>query len=91
MKEILTCSIWTGLRIKMAIDRESGEFVLFHSRFRLNIQKNKAFLTECDGGTLVSTGYLRGGIWRFKGFDFVRKAEDPYIAAIQILYDILQY
>lgn len=91
MKEILTCSIWTGLKIKMVIDRETGEFVLFHSRFRLNIQGNKASLMECDGGVMILTGYLQGGIWCFEEFDFVREAEDPYIAAIQILYDFMQY
>lgn len=91
MKEILTCDIWTGLKIKMVIDRETGEFVLFNSCFRLSIQKNQASLMEWDGGTMVLTGYLRGGIWCFEEFDFVRKAKDPYIAVIQLLYDILQY
>jgi hypothetical protein len=91
MKEILTCSIWTGLKIKVIIDRETGEFVLYHSRFRLNIQAPKASLVECDSGFTVCNGYLSGDNWRFEEQDLLREAEDPFVAAIQILYDILQY
>lgn len=91
MKEILTCDVWTGLKIKAVIDRETGEFVLFNFRFRLHIQDNKASLMECDGGVLIFTGYWSENIWCFEGTDFVREAQDPFIAVIQILYDVLQY
>ncbi len=91
MKEILTCNIWTGLKIKVVIDRDTGEFVLFNSRFRLNILDNQAFLMECDMGIEIFTGCRRGNVWCFKEFDFAGEDQDPYIAVIQILYDVGQY
>jgi hypothetical protein len=91
MKEILTCEIWTGLKIKVVIDRESGEFVLFNSRFRLDIQDKKAVLVDFDSGNPICTGFLCDDCWFFQELDYSRSHNDPYAAAIQILYDIIQY
>ena len=29
--------------------------------------------------------------WRFEKQEYVRESEDPYVAAIQVLYDIIRY
>jgi hypothetical protein len=91
MKEILTCLVWNGLKIKTVIDRETGEFVLYNSRFKLDIQDNKAYLSDINGETPIFTGYLRGETWFFEEQDYFSENEDPYVAAIQMLYDIIQY
>lgn len=91
MKEILTCDIWTGVKIKVLIDRETGEFTLYNSRFRLDIQDKKAFLMDYIGTGPLLTGYIRGNVWCFEELEYVREDQDPYVAVIQILYDILQY
>jgi hypothetical protein len=91
MKEILTCDIWTGVKIKVVIDRETGEFVLFNSRFRLDIQDDQAFLMDRYGDNPLSIGHLYGSCWFFEGPDCIREDEDPFCAVIQFLYDIVQY
>jgi hypothetical protein len=91
MKEILTCDIWTGVKVKIVIDRETGEFVLFNSRFRLVVQDDKAYLMDYIGEGPLFTGYLRGNVWYFEELEYVRKDQDPYVAVIQVLYDVLQY
>jgi hypothetical protein len=91
MKEILTCKIGTDLKIKVVIDRENGEFVLFNCRFRLDIQDKKAFLKVYNNEKSLFTGYLCETLWYFEAYDCRREGEDPYIAVIQMLYDILQY
>jgi hypothetical protein len=91
MKEILACEVWTGNIIKAVIDRETGEFTLFHSRFRLDIQENKAALMDYNSGEPIFKGYVRGNCWFFEELEYCRESADPYVAAIQMLYDILQY
>jgi hypothetical protein len=91
MKEIVTCEIWTGLKIKVVIERETGEFVLFNCRFRLDIQDKKAFLKVYRSEKPLLTGYLCQNRWCFEENDCRREGQDPYIAAIQMLYDIFQY
>jgi hypothetical protein len=91
MKEILTCDIWTGVKIKIVIDRQTGEFVLYNSRFRLIIQDDKAYLMDYIGEVPLLTGYLRGDVWYFEELEYVREDQDPYVAVIQVLYDVLQY
>jgi hypothetical protein len=91
MKEILTCEVWTGLKIKVVIDRETGEFVLFNTRFKMDFQDKKAFLSDDNGQSPLFTGYLRGNCWRFEEHGYVNENEDPYVAALQMLYDISHY
>lgn len=91
MKEILMCEILTGFKIKVVIDRATGEFTLFNSRFQLDIQDKKAVLVDFDSGNPICTGFLRGDCWSFEELDYFRDHEDPYVAAVQILYDIIQY
>jgi hypothetical protein len=89
MKEILTCNIWTGVKIKVVIDRETGEFVLFNSRFWLDIWDDQAFLMDRYGDKPLFIGHLYGNYWFFEGHDCIREDEDPFSAAIQFLYDIV--
>ena len=91
MKEILTCEIWNSLKIKIVIDRETGELVLYNFRFKLSIQDKKAFISDFNGQAPLFTGYLRGNCWRFEELDYAREDEDPYAAVAQMIYDILQY
>jgi hypothetical protein len=90
MKEILTCRIWTGDTMRVAIDRETGKFALYNSRFRLDILDNKAFLFDYNSKTPLFEGCLHGNYWFFEDQDYIREDEDPYVASIQVLYDILQ-
>jgi hypothetical protein len=90
MKEILTCQIWSGIKIKVVIDRETGEFVLNNTRFRLDIRDDKALLFYYNNKTPLFSGYLQGITWFFEEEECIREDVDPYVAAIQMLYDIVQ-
>lgn len=90
MKEILTCDIRTGAKIRVVIDRETGELIFYNSRFKLDIQNNKAFLVDKDTRFPIFAGYLRDNLWCFKEHDFYRENQDPFLAAIQMVFDILQ-
>ena len=85
------CRTWTGERIKLVIDRETGRFDLFNSRFRMDIHENTASLFDQKGRTPLFKGHLHGNYWFFEGEDNIREDKDPYMAAIQVLYDIIQY
>ena len=96
MKVTIKCDIWTGEKVEVAIDRETGEFSLFNASLKLNIQGNKAVLIDEEDAELL-TGYLQGKTWRFEEpgkiiegrARFVRENEDPYVAVIQLLHDII--
>jgi hypothetical protein len=91
INEINKGGIWNGLKIKVIIDGETGEFVLYNSRFRLDIQGDKAFLMDYVGMDPIFTGYKRGNLWCFEEQEYAREDQDPFAAAIQVLYNILQY
>ena len=91
MKEILMCEILTGFKIKVVIDRATGEFSLFNSRYRLDIQDKSAVLMDHTGGNPICKGFKSGNCWYFEELDYFRDDNDPFVAAIQILYDILHF
>jgi len=98
MKETLTCDIWTGEKVNVIIDRETGEFSLFGSSFKLNIQDNIAVLIDNEVKGEVVTGFMQGKTWRFEEPSFiiedqnhaVRENDDPFVAVIQLLYDVVR-
>jgi hypothetical protein len=92
MKEILTCdqNNWTNNKVTVVIDRETGEFNLFGSRFKLNLQDNKATLIKNDGKVPICIGYLHKNTWYFEGQDIVREDKDPFVAVVQVLCNIFQ-
>ena len=90
MKETLICDI-TGQNVEVSIDRETGEFNLFSNRLKLNIQDNKANLVEIENGKeiLICIGYFFKNHWFFSEHERSKKDQDPYMAVIKLLYDIL--
>lgn len=82
--------VWTGIKVKVVVDRETGEIIFNNNRFRLEIRDDKAFLYYQNAKTPLFTGYLRYTTWFFEEDDTIRDDEDPYVAAIQTIYEILQ-
>lgn len=87
----MVCRTWTGHKIKLVIDRETGRFVLFNNRFRMDFQDDTGYLYDCNSKTPLFKGRLHGNYWFFEGQDNIREDKDPYVAAIQVLYDLIQY
>jgi len=90
MKETITCNI-TGQNVEVTINRETGEFDLFSNRLKLNIQDNKANLVEIENGQeiLICIGYFFKNHWFFSEHEKSQKDQDPFVAVIKLLYEIL--
>jgi hypothetical protein len=94
MKEILTCDVCSGEKVETVIDRETGEFNLFDIPLELNIKDDKAVLIDIEDEAEVLIGYKGGEIWRFEtpGVNpYISENKDPFVATIQILYDIYHF
>jgi len=92
MKEKLTCEI-NGIVVEAVIDRETGEFNLFKNHLKLNIQDNKANLVEIENGKeiLICAGYFFKNTWYFTEHEKSQKDQDPFMAVIKLLYEILPH
>jgi hypothetical protein len=100
MQEILRFDIGTDEKVETIIDRETGAFNLSDISLKLNILKdNKAVLIDIEDEAQLLIGYKREKIWRFEtpgimkegNNPYISENEDPFVAAIQILYDIYQF
>jgi hypothetical protein len=93
MKETLTYDKpnWTGGPVKVVIDRDTGEFDLYDTRFTLKLQYNVAALMMDNEEVPVCVSTLRGNIWHFEEMGIVKEDSDPFNAAIQIACDIVEY
>jgi len=92
MKETLTYVI-SDEKVNVCIDRETGELNLFKNHLKLNIQDNKANLVEIENGKeiLICIGYFFKSNWYFKEHEISQKDQDPFVAAIKLLYDVLPH
>lgn len=91
MTEILTCdqNNGTGEKVTVVIDRASGQFSLFGFCFTLNLLDNIATLVKNDDETPVCIGLFHRNTWYFEGMNIFREDKDPFIAAIQVICNIL--
>ena len=89
MKEKIT----NGVTITADIDRETGEIDILDHRFKLNIQENRANLFEIENSKeiLSCAGYQFKGSWYFSEHERSQKDQDPFMAVIKLLYDVLPH
>jgi len=92
MKEKIIYDI-TGEKVEVSVDRETGEINLFKNHLKLNIQDNKANLVEIENGKeiLICAGYFFKNTWYFTEHERSQKDQDPYMAVIKLLYDVLPH
>ena len=84
---------WTGQTVKVRVNREKGTFNLFGYKFRIEIKADAIahlYGSNWDGGEKpFVTGFQYKGEWTFSSCGCSREDKDVFVAAIQLLHNII--